>query len=448
MNIAMIHFRVGETDGVSLEMDKWKLVLEKLGHHVIYIAAEDNIANTFKIEELSIYSDNHKKLFHNCFEKLDDYSSIEELIDDVYEQAEIIKSKLMNIINNQKIDLVIPNNVSSLGLNLAVGIAISKMIDETGVDVIYHHHDFYWERDRYSTPTDKKINDILYDYFPNNKHNATHCVINRIAKTELKKRKNIESIVVPNVFDFSQNPWKKDDYNNDLREKLGIRDNDIVFLQATRIEDRKAIELAIDTIEAFNQNISNMYGKKLYNKHFITKDTKVFLVMPGLNELRQDKLLNLMEKVNSASFEVMFINNIVKATRNQVSNQKIYALWDIYTISDFVTYPSVLEGWGNQFIEAIFARKPILIYEYPVYETDIKPMNFQVVCLGNQHKLNEKKLIEVDHHIIMSAADNIYKILLDNSLYSSVTSHNYNIAKQHLSFNALRILLDKMLRKE
>ena len=34
MNIAMIHYRVGETDGVSLEMDKWKKVLEKNGHRV------------------------------------------------------------------------------------------------------------------------------------------------------------------------------------------------------------------------------------------------------------------------------------------------------------------------------------------------------------------------------------------------------------------------------
>ena len=34
MNIAMTHFRVGETDGVSLEMDKWKTVLERNGHTV------------------------------------------------------------------------------------------------------------------------------------------------------------------------------------------------------------------------------------------------------------------------------------------------------------------------------------------------------------------------------------------------------------------------------
>ena len=33
--IALCHFRVGETDGVSLEMGKWRQVLERLGHEVV-----------------------------------------------------------------------------------------------------------------------------------------------------------------------------------------------------------------------------------------------------------------------------------------------------------------------------------------------------------------------------------------------------------------------------
>lgn len=37
MNILLAHFRVGETDGVSLEMDKWKWALESLGHKVFYL---------------------------------------------------------------------------------------------------------------------------------------------------------------------------------------------------------------------------------------------------------------------------------------------------------------------------------------------------------------------------------------------------------------------------
>ncbi len=39
---------------------------------------------------------------------------------------------------------------------------------------------------------------------------------------------------------------------------------------------------------------------------------------------------------------------------------------------------------GNQLLEAIHARLPILIFEYPVYEADLKNSGVDVVSLGNQ----------------------------------------------------------------
>ena len=38
--IGICHFRVGLTDGVSLEIEKWKDVLEKIGHKVYLLAGE------------------------------------------------------------------------------------------------------------------------------------------------------------------------------------------------------------------------------------------------------------------------------------------------------------------------------------------------------------------------------------------------------------------------
>ena len=50
------------------------------------------------------------------------------------------------------------------------------------------------------------------------------------AQTELKARKGVEARVVPNVFDYSQDPWVKDDYNGDFRASLGIGESDLVSL--------------------------------------------------------------------------------------------------------------------------------------------------------------------------------------------------------------------------
>ena len=70
--------------------------------------------------------------------------------------------------------------------------------------------------------------------------------------------------------------------------------------------------------------------------------------------------------------EALFIENIVSESREILNGKKIYSLWDTYVFADFVTYPSLWEGWGNQLLEAIRAKLPIMLFEYPVYKVDIK----------------------------------------------------------------------------
>ena len=51
-NIAMVHFQVGEMDGVSLEMEKWKLTFEQMGHTVTFVAGHLGTAEGELIEEI------------------------------------------------------------------------------------------------------------------------------------------------------------------------------------------------------------------------------------------------------------------------------------------------------------------------------------------------------------------------------------------------------------
>ena len=36
---------------------------------------------------------------------------------------------------------------------------------------------------------------------------------------------------------------------------------------------------------------------------------------------------------------------------------KVYSLWDAYIYADFVTYPSLYEGFGNALLETIYFQK-------------------------------------------------------------------------------------------
>lgn len=444
MNIAMLHFRVGATDGVSLEMNKWKTVLENLGHRVILIAAEENQTNAIIIKEMSIITEYHRKLFKNCYEEMTDYLSDRELESEVYLQANIIEEKLTYIIKKFQIDLIIPNNISSLGLSLPSGIAIGNVIDKSQIKVIFHHHDFYWERTRYNNPTAPFISELLKKYFPFHNDRTKHCVINEIAKDELLKRRNISAIVVPNVFDFDGPRWKIDNFNQNLKAELGIKHNDIVFLQGTRIEDRKAIELALDVIESIHQKKEQFIGKVLYSKKMFTQDSKIHFVIAGLNEIREDKYKILKNKIDNMSFKTHIIHNMIGFER-KIQPEKSYALWDVYTIADYVTYPSILEGWGNQFLEAVFAKKPLLIFEYPVYISDIQKCGFSTVSLGKYYKNNHQGLFTVSKTRIENSANDILDILFHGETYEAIVDKNFTIGKNLFSYKRLTRIMSSIL---
>lgn len=435
MNIAMIHFRVGATDGVSLEMDKWKTVLEHMGHRVYYIAAESHGTDALIIPEISIKSIEHVKLFKNCYEELTDYSSEQALYDDILRNRDLIYQQLLSYINTYKIDLIIPNNVSSLGLHLPTGLAISKLISEQDIKVIYHHHDFYFERERYSHPTAAFINQLLKEHFPYHNSFCRHVVINRIAQKELKRQKGINAYVIPNVFDFLKPSWKESHKTLDLKEHLYIHDEDLVFLQATRIEDRKAIELALDVIHDFHNQKNDFVGRTLYNGKIFKHSSQIHFVIAGLNEMKIELYDKLYAKIQTMPFPVHIISDLIGSEHEK--SDKPYSLWDTYPMADVITYPSILEGWGNQLLEGIFAKKPIIIYEYPVYISDLKPLGFNLLSLGSTHKKESSGLITIPMDRIKKVNEQLITILFSKEKYINITQYNFEIAKKHFSYQAL-----------
>ena len=59
-----------------------------------------------------------------------------------------------------------------------------------------------------------------------------------------------------------------------------------------------------------------------------------------------------------------------------LEGKKVYTLWDLYHHADFVTYPSIYEGFGNALLEAIYFRKACLINRYSIFIRDIEPKGF------------------------------------------------------------------------
>jgi glycosyltransferase involved in cell wall biosynthesis len=242
--------------------------------------------------------------------------------------------------------------------------------------------------------------------FPPNLPSVHHTVINSFAAEQLSLRTGITSEINPNVMDFENPPPAPDDYAKDVKEALGIEEDELFILQPTRIVQRKGIEHAIELVSRLGMKA------RLVISHSAGDE--------GLDY--EDRLREYSEHMN---VNTLFAYDVVDDKRGTTEDgRKIYTLSDIYPHADLVTYPSIFEGFGNAFLEAVYFRKPIMVNTYSIYTKDIKPKGFLA--------------IEMEGYVTQAVVDLTKKVLSDPDLCQQAVDHNYEIAKQNFSYATLR----------
>lgn len=157
-----------------------------------------------------------------------------------------------------------------------------------------------------------------------------------------------------------------------------------------------------------------------------------------------DYLLKIKAKAFDDKIHIKFISNVIKANRAYRQRIKIYSLWDIYVHADIVTFPSIWEGWGNQFIEAIFAKKPIVVFEYPVFKEDIKREGYNIISLGDELETLENGLHKAPQENIQKAVQKSIRWLIDKNLNKKL-EENFAIGKKYHGYKILEDFLVKKL---
>lgn len=110
------------------------------------------------------------------------------------------------------------------------------------------------------------------------------------------------------------------------------------------------------------------------------------------------------------------------------------------------TYPSVWEGWGNQFIEAVFAKLPVVLFEYPVWVSDLKDAGFDVVSLGDKIAgRGEDGLVRVAPAMVRKAADEVVAILSDPERRTAIGERNFAIGRERYSLETLERIIRGLL---
>ena len=442
--IGICHFRVGETDGVSLEIDKWRAALEALGHSVFLCAGRSGGEEAFLIPELSLDHPEVAKIRRNAFQSFTDYSSEQELHTHIEALAARIERGLRHFVDVYDLDLLIVENIWSLSPHLPATLALWRTVRSLRLPAIAHHHDFYWEKDDYRGPTCGLVRRLLSEYFPPRDPQVVHVVINRLAQEELRRR-GIESIVIPNVLDFGQRP-KLDNFNQDFRERCGLAPGDVVLLQSTRIVRRKGIELAVDLACALSQPQFEKALRRRVQARGGHGEVHPVLLFPNLVE---DSFYfeQLQDRISRRGVDARFVSDRVAFKRAQRDGEKVYSFWDTYLFADVMTYPSLQEGWGNQFLEGVWAKLPVVLFEYPVFRTDIAPLGFKYVSLGDKVEQDSDGLRRVPTPVLKRAAKEAAGLLSSPRQYKQVVEHNYMLARRYLSLERLQELLGTVVAR-
>lgn len=410
LTFGFVSTRFAGTDGVSLETQKWVDVLTEKGCSVSYMAGElDTDPDISFLAPKAHFK--HPDIIEIQQALFIDKRRSREVTHRIYSLKEELRDALDQFHNKYKFDILVVQNALAIPVNVPLGLALTEFIAETEIPTIAHHHDFYWERQRFHSFA---AMDYLRSAFPPLLPNIQHVVINSIAGLELARRTGASWTLVPNIMDFKILPQKIDDYNQDLRTEIGLEENSFLILQPTRLVSRKGIETAIELVSRLNR-----------------PDTA--LVIP--HEAGDEGFSYQKRVVDYAKFmgvDLRVISDRISKERDTgPDGRKRYPLWDVYPHADLVTYPSLYEGYGNAFVEAIYFRKPVLINRYAIFEADIEPKGFQVIGF--------------DGFITAETVDSIEKILTDTSRLAEMAETNYMLGWRYLSYEMLEEKLEALL---
>ncbi len=403
-NIGFISTRFAGSDGVSLESAKWAEVLWDDRHVSFWYSGRNDRHPDISMCIPEAYFGHSECRWIN--ERVWGHSFRSPLVSRrIREMADYLKETLYRFVRSYEIDLLVPQNVLAIPMHVPLGIAMTEFLAESQLPAIAHHHDFYWERTRFSVGA---IPDYLDMSFPPRNPNLRHVVINQAAAEQLSLRKGVPSIYIPNVFDFDNPPpAKPDEYASDFRAEIGIAPDDILILQPTRVVPRKGIENSIKLIGMLD-------------------DSRCKLVIShAAGDEGMDYQNSLMELAAEENVDLRFVSTRVGEVRQfDRSGKKIYTLWDIYPHADLVTYPSLYEGFGNALLEAIYFRIPTVINRYSIYIQDIEPRGF--------------KLLEMDGFVTNRLVKAVRRVIEDETYRKEMVNHNYRVARRFYSYAVLR----------
>jgi len=196
-SVALVSFRLGGTDGVSIEAAKWVQALGRLGHDV-HTVAGSGVAHRL-VPGLAADATSPPT-----------YAQLRDALDGY--------------------DVVVVENLASLPLNVAARDVLYDVLDDR--DTIFRHHDLAWQRAH-----------LAHLEGPRDAPRWRHVTINELSRRELLER-GIVATTMYNSFDCAPAFGRREP----TREALGV-DHERLVVLPTRAIARKNVSGALALCE-------------------------------------------------------------------------------------------------------------------------------------------------------------------------------------------------------
>jgi len=439
--IAVVCGKLGDVDGVSLEVDKWIEVFTSLGHQVYAVAGHFAAdlplvpsERRLTLPSLRFDSDFQKNIESAMFpyiapgnRKTRAPGEREGLLRELEIRGDEAAEQIHNFILEKGIDVIVAENTNAMPMTLTAASAVYKLAEEYKMAVIFHHHDFWWERSRFSG---SYMEPLLNQIMPPDDPSLEHVVISSYAAHNLRTIKRINPLIVPNCEDF-RNPPVADGYNRHFREDLGYAEDDILFVQPTRIVPRKRIEDSVRLVGRFIRRYPDMEGR-----------VKFIISLYQGDELNGDYIKDIQTLAEGEGVCLDLIAHRVASVRGEdAQGRRLYTNRDVLVNADFVTYLPIWEGFGNALLEAVAARVPVAVATYLVYKTDIMNRGFQGVEIRDEYD-REGNLIIPD-----AVLEEIHRYIFDRPFRKDAVDRSFLAMKAAFGMSVLKQKLELLLEE-
>ena len=404
LRIGFVATRFAGIDGVSLEAEKWADVLREMGHDVFYFGG------------IVDRPPERSRAAPEAFFGHPDISAIDAAVFGgaagrrspavsrrIHEITTYLRERLHAFVSDFELDLLVPENALAIPMHLPLGLAIAQLAAETGMPVLAHHHDLPWERQRFLV---NAATDILAAAFPPSLSNVHHVCINTAQREQIARRLGRSARVIPNVMDFQTPHQPSDDESAGLRAELGLAKDELFVLQPVRVIPRKGIEHAVELLAR------------------LERPARLVISHPSGDEGAEYEE-HIREYARLLDTSIVWAADRVSAARGSLPDgRRTYTLGDMYDAADLVSYPSLIEGFGNAYLEAVYHHRPVFVNRYAIYDLDIRPLGF--------------RNIEMNGFLTEANVAETRRLLDDQARVTEWTDGNFQLGLRHFSYEAVR----------